>query len=1197
MLTVRKHLQSLSGLHWVVVVLSLLLTLTAWQVSSRIAEQKALEQFDHEVEQLNELIRDRMRIYEFALISGAGAIRSSGEEVNLAMWRRFSESLALDERLPGINGIGVIERVAPEALPSYIQQKKAEREYFRLHPSHERNDFWPIIYIEPEAANQAAVGLDMAHETNRYQAALKAMNSGQTQITGPITLVQDAEKTPGFLFYHPFYTTADVPPPDQREAELSGLVYAPFIMSKLMDGTLASTNRLVHVRITDAGTSLFSELDERRDTNFDETPMFATSYDVLMYGRQWHFDVQTTRLFETFNASKQPIVILIGGIVIDAFILLVFALMANARRRAERRVEETTAELRESLEFISTLTDNLPLAVSVWDRNLSCRFMNASGERWFSFDKNDAIGQPLERFLGPEVVEQRRDYYRRALEGEPVQASASFPDREGNVRDVVVSYYPVTLGGERCFMATTMDVTALVQREKDLERLNKELEVQKQEAESAVTVKTAFLANMSHEIRTPMNAIIGVLVLLQEAGLEEHPKRLVRKAFAASEALLQLLNDILDLSKIEADRIELDCQAFDIESLVHRSVDLFAMVAEEKQLRLKVKIDPVIPKRVVGDQLRISQICTNLVGNAIKFTRQGGVEVRFGFQPDGEAQGHLTIDVEDTGVGIRAEDQDRIFENFRQADETTSRHYGGTGLGLSISRKLSELMHGSLTLESTPGEGATFRLSVPVTLPEEGQPPVQAGRHRPIRVFHYGFETNLAVLTDHQEHWKLRLEPLDDLKGWPDVMDRIAWTGESEDVFLVIDLEGAARDQVDELLAQVTKKSDQYPLPSVLIVVPAGCSDADIVAFQRAGGRVAYEPLTPSRLYEHFSPRARSKPDLQAAVRPKFPGLAVLVVDDVSLNCEIVESYLRSFGVDAESVQTGDHALERLGRRAFDLVLMDLHLEGETGQEVAERINRSSTGNKPIIAALSASISDADRKSAKAAGMEDYLTKPVVPRDIQLLLETYFSDSQEVAVQASGPMGERLASKSLPAFISPEAYEQLFGQDPTLFLRCVRSFVASSEEMVAQANDCSDPEAIRRLAHKIKGAAGNIADTQLARQAETVESNQDDSQGEALLISLIAVLDDHARRLGSLFKEDHQPDNGQLEASVVKTVLERMKSRLGRHRIVEDSDIRIVMKHLMGSNQGNLAQQLRRALEAFNFREALVLLDQISSED
>lgn len=1061
MLTLRHAVPPLSTLHWIVVALSLILTFSAWQLSSRIAEEKARNQFDHQIEQLNELLRDRMQKYEFALMSGAGAIRASGQKVNLDLWRRFSDSLALDERLPGINGIGVIERVSPDHIDAYVAQKRQERPEFQVHPAHQNQDFWPIVYIEPEDVNKAAVGLDMAHEENRYQAAQKAMNTGQSQITGPIVLVQDAQRTPGFLFFRPFYDTAETPAPDQREARFEGLVYAPFIMSKLMEGTLAKASRLVHFKVTDGDTTLYSELGEQRGENYDASPMFSDAYTLPMYGRDWHFVVQTTRLFERFNQSRQPAVILMGGVVIDGLILLVFVLMANARRRAERKVMEKTSELRESLDFINTLTDNLPLSVSVWDEHLNCRFINVYGRRLFRAEGYNPIGQPLERFLGRELVARRRDFYRRALAGERVVANASFADPEGELRDVVVSYYPVTLAGESCFMATTMDITNIVQREKELQFLNEELEKQKQEAESAVTVKTAFLANMSHEIRTPMNAIIGVLVMLQEAGLEDYPKRLVGKAFSASEALLQLLNDILDLSKIEADRIELDFQPFDIDALVHRSVDLFAMVAEEKALALDVTVDPATPGRVVGDLLRISQICTNLVGNAIKFTRQGGVQVRITWEPTGTDAGTLTVAVSDTGIGIRSEDRDRIFDSFRQADESTSRNFGGTGLGLAISRRLAQLMGAELDVESVEGKGSTFWLSVPV-----------------------------------------------------------------------------------------------------------GVAPADNMA----------------------EDAATALPEARAS---QFPGLSALVVDDVPLNCEIVESYLKAFGVEIQSVPGGRQAIEAVTHRHFDLVLMDLHLDGETGQEVAARIASLDLPRPPVMVALSASIADHDRLTAEQAGMKEYLTKPVIPEHIRGLLERRFQDHQvweRTGPDAAPPEAD---GHALPPFVNVEVYQQLFGHDESLFARCVRSFLASVDGMLAEARQAARPEAIRGIAHKIRGAAANIADTPLSALAGDVEEGGNQGDLPARLEALAEMLDEHRRWLALCVPEPEAEGVSGADSALLAVAVARVKQKLSGHRIADDYDLGIIFRQLAALGQDELSRSFRHALDVYDFDEALALLTEV----
>jgi PAS domain S-box-containing protein len=922
--------------------------------------------------------------------------------------------------------------------------------------------------------------------------------------------------------------------------------------------------------------------------------MFETSYQLGVYGRQWDFQAQTTRLFESFNASKQPALILFGGLTIDALILLVFGLMANARRRAEDEVARKTLELQESLDFINRLADNLPLAVSVWGADMTCRFMNAHGGHWFPFSEQEAIGKHLKDILGPEIFEQRRDYYRRVLEGDSVQAQGAFPNQQGELRDVLVSYYPLRMSGEPCFMATTMDVSEIVQREKELELLNKELEKQKHDAESAVVVKTAFLANMSHEIRTPMNAIIGVLVLLQEAGLEEKPRRLVKKAFSASEALLQLLNDILDLSKIEADYLEIDPHPFDVESLIHRSVDLFTIVAEEKGLKLKVHVAPHTPARLIGDLLRISQVCTNLMGNAVKFTAKGRIDVRIGFQAISSARGTLIFEVADTGEGIKPEDQARIFENFRQADESTGRHFGGTGLGLAISRRLVDLMDGDLTVVSTFGEGATFRLMVPVDIAKDDGAVQSRNVLGPVQVYHYGFGENLALLEEYGEHWRFVLEPLQNLTSVVDILNRARSPGHEEDAFIAIDLDKTEKNTLIALIRKLRDTRELAPLRAVLVIAPAGCTDPWVGDLLNLGGRITYEPLTPSRLWEHFSQHHGRSMERVGAPKPQFKDLSVLVVDDVPLNCEIVESYLRSFGVSAESVLSGKDALARLDKKTFDLILMDLHLNGETGQELASQILTREHKQVPIIIALSASIADRDRISAKDAGMLDYLTKPVIPKDIQLLLETYFEDRKVVIDKSDAVSAPIQESEHLPDFISRESYQQLFGEDSTLFDRCVRSFVASAPGLLLELNDAEGPPAIRSVAHKVRGAAANISDVGLASLAANVEQAPDDRSVMSLVDAMAGMLLEHSATLEKRLRPTLVASENRPGATIVKTARMRASERMRGNRIANDQDLEIILADLMAQGLTEQASMLRRALEIYDFSGALDILTEDS---
>jgi len=1067
----REITQQMSKLYWLLVALSFMLTLAAWQISSQIAGAAAQDEFDYRVQQLNGLIMDRMGKYEFALISGVGTIRTANNNIGLQQWRQFSEALALEKRLPGISGIGVIKRVQPQQLKVYLSEQREQRPDFAIYPPHDRQDLWPITLLEPFDGNEKAIGLDMAHEENRYNAALRAMRSGDTQITGPITLVQDEQQDPGFLFFRPFYESgATLSSEAERDASFLGLVYMPFIVSRLMDGTLANTNRRLQFSIHDKNTLMYSELDSTSDDNYGPTPMFAASYELEIYGRQWQFKVQTTELFARYNVSYLPIAILVSGLLINALILAAFLLLSNAKRRVEQEVIEKTAEL----------------------------------------------------------------------------------------------------------------------------------ELQKQEAESAVVVKTAFLANMSHEIRTPMNAIIGMLVLLQEARLGDHPRRLVTKAFAASETLLQLLNGILDLSKIEANHIELDCRPFDIEELVQRSIELFAITAEDKGLKLRVNIAPSTPQTVVGDVLRISQICSNLVSNAIKFTDQGSIHVRIGVTLGASGKGLLTVDVEDSGIGIKPADQAKIFDNFRQADETTSRVFGGTGLGLAISRQLAALMDASLSVNSAAGEGARFTLKVPVQVDDATPSVGELATTTPVKLFHFGLGNNLGLFETYRQHWGIQLQAVASLD---DVRDVLADVGEntSAAAIVLVDIGALESTAFSQFVARLMARTS-HTLQHLLIVAPAGCKRDWMVDFQDAGGRIVFEPLTPSKLYEHLGPRQPTDHAVSVSPRPKFSNVNALIVDDLPLNCEIVENYLASFGATFRSAHSGAEAMAELDAQAFELVLMDLHLDGETGQDVTRKIRARTDIQQPVIAALSASISEQDRLSASASGMNDYLTKPVLPADIQRLLQTFFRNKMAHGSGKTFPGTSAAGPNALPAFICTIRYQEMFGHAPDLFNRCIRSFLASSIEMMAELENCRrqpDPAQITAAAHRIRGAAANIGDVELAKIAERLEAEQDPQQQVAGIKSLQTLLTNHASQLTRWLPAAPTVNASVSECSVTEPlaqVITRVRQRLALNKLATVDDLQRILSFLLKSGHAGRAARLRQAIETYNFTEALTLIDSIATD-
>jgi len=324
---------SLHWFHWLVVLASLLLTVMAWQFSSQQVQEKAEAQFKRESSQVVELVSERLLKYEDALWGGVGAIQARGGHVEHEEWVRFSDTLHIERKYPGINGIGVIMSVTRAELPAFLTGQRRSRGDFGLHPKHERKDLLPIVYIEPVETNGLAVGLDVAHEANRYSAAIRARDSGRARMTGPIVLVQDAKRTPGFLFYAPYYSGPAPASPEERRERFLGMVYAPFVVEKLMKGVLDRRGRHVGLRIRDGGEVLYDELRDGEE-DFDARPMFQREIEVELYGRRWTFDVWSSNSFRTVSEDDQPLTILLAGILIDGLLLAMFLLISRANQRA-----------------------------------------------------------------------------------------------------------------------------------------------------------------------------------------------------------------------------------------------------------------------------------------------------------------------------------------------------------------------------------------------------------------------------------------------------------------------------------------------------------------------------------------------------------------------------------------------------------------------------------------------------------------------------------------------------------------------------------------------------------------------------------------------------------------------------------------------------------------------------------------------
>ncbi len=386
--------------------------------------------------------------------------------------------------------------------------------------------------------------------------------------------------------------------------------------------------------------------------------------------------------------------------------------LKGRRDQLESLVQERTRELSLAEAFTRPFADNLPGRIVYWDRDMRCLFANRFYCEWFGFKRENIVGRTVDEIFPERRWRPVEPQIQRTLAGEPQLFEREETDLAGRAATTLVHFLPDTADGEvRGFYVFAMDITERKQASQRLQALNDELVIERDRAQAAARAKSAFLANMSHEIRTPMNAIIGLTHLMQRDTRDALGQERLGKVSDAAHHLLGIINDVLDLSKIDAGKIELEAVDFDLDETIARSCSMVAGPAHAKGLQLQVD-SSALPRHVRGDPTRLSQILVNLLGNAVKFTERGSVSLRGSLLAREGERLSLRFEVHDTGIGIEPERVDRLFDAFEQSDSSTTRRFGGTGLGLAVTRQLVELMGGAVGVRSTPGVGSTFWVTV-----------------------------------------------------------------------------------------------------------------------------------------------------------------------------------------------------------------------------------------------------------------------------------------------------------------------------------------------------------------------------------------------------------------------------------------------------------------------------------------------------
>jgi two-component system, sensor histidine kinase and response regulator len=669
--------------------------------------------------------------------------------------------------------------------------------------------------------------------------------------------------------------------------------------------------------------------------------------------------------------------------------------------------------------------------------------------------------------------------------------------KTGEFRDSIVSFMPINYDDQECLVGSLMDIT-------DLKAIQKELAEAKEVAEAATVAKSQFLATMSHEIRTPMNAIIGLSNLALKTELTIKQLDYITKIDRSAHSLLGIINDILDFSKIEAGKLTMENVEFDIEQVVDNVSNMISQKAQEKGLEFAVHILPDVPLDLIGDPLRIGQVLTNFCSNSIKFTESGEIVVTINVIEKTEDKVKLCFSVKDTGIGLKENQKETLFNAFQQADSSTTRKYGGTGLGLAISKRLTELMNGETWVESEFGKGSTFYFSgifgLQIIQKKKEYIPAVDLRNMKVLVVDDN-ATSREILTEALETFSFKVVAVD---SGENAIKELNKSTDHQYELVLMDWKMPGIDGLET--SRIIKHESHKNTPVIIMVTAFGKEDIAYKAGEIGIEGFLTKPISYSTLFdsimEVFGKKGRkthkvtikeTKPDEELS---KIRGAIILLTEDNEINQQVAKELIESSGLTVEIANNGKEAVEMVKNSGvpskFELIFMDLQMPEMDGYTATEEIRKLPEYNTIPIIAMSADAMAGIKEKCLEVGMVGYISKPVNPDEIVENLIQWIKPRENAIDKAKEMLLENI-QEVLPEFKSIDVKDGLkrMNGNKKLYFGLLEKFYYGQlnvDKQIIDAIEKKEKELSVRLAHTTKGVAGNLGAKNLSVAGGKVES-------------------------------------------------------------------------------------------------------------